>query len=146
MKNKIIIMLPCLNNLNNFNSNFACPTSWLRKCLRKVCKGRGSASIIFVDDKTIMNLNKQFLQKNRPTDVLSYNLSEKKTLVGEVVISVDTAKFQAHERNIPVRVELLLLCIHGLLHLVGKRDYTRSEKRKMRVKEVELLFRCMKNI
>lgn len=91
-------------------------------------------SIAFVDNATIHRLNKQFLDHDEPTDVLSFPLSEAnaKKLAGELVIGAEVAQQQATERGHDVQTELSLYVIHGLLHLCGyddKSDRTQSEMR-----------------
>src|SRR5947199_3322961 len=97
----------------------------LREVARAVLQGEGAAaasiSLAFVDNATIHRLNKQFLDHDEPTDVLSFPLSGPgaKMLEGELVIGAEVAKQQAEERNHDVQTELSLYVIHGLLHLVG---------------------------
>ncbi|MEW6102865.1 MAG: rRNA maturation RNase YbeY [bacterium] len=87
----------------------------------------GELSIAFVDDNEIKELNKRFLGKDKPTDVLSFQLNES---MGEVIISTDTAKRQAIEYGISFISEISVLLIHGLLHILG---YNHSKE--MRQKE-----------
>src|SRR5438309_2013977 len=81
-------------------------------------------SLAFVDNSTIRQLNKRYLQHDEPTDVLSFPLSEAETrrLVGELVIGAEVAKAQAENRGHPIQAELALYVIHGLLHLCGYDD------------------------
>jgi len=83
-------------------------------------------SLAFVDNPTIHQLNKRYLQHDEPTDVLSFPLSEPdaRRLVGELVIGTEVAKVQAETRGHPVHAELALYVIHGLLHLCGYDDKT----------------------
>ncbi|MEW6679960.1 MAG: rRNA maturation RNase YbeY [bacterium] len=91
-------------------------------------EGRGGElSIVFVNDNEMKELNKRFLGKDKPTDVLSFQLSES---IGEVIISTDTAKRQAIEYGISFISEISVLLIHGLLHILG---YNHSKE--MREKE-----------
>ena len=89
-------------------------------------------SIALVDDETIMQLNKQYRHKNRPTDVLSFSQEQEiaipgtPKLLGDVVISVDTAKRQAINENRSLDGEICHLIIHGVLHLIGYDDVTQE--------------------
>jgi probable rRNA maturation factor len=80
-------------------------------------------SLVFVDTKTIRQLNKRFLKKDAPTDVLSFSLGEKgadgKFYLGDIIISVSQAfrKSSSPERSLDAKLELL--AIHGFLHLMG---------------------------
>lgn len=84
-------------------------------------------SVVLVSDRIIKKLNKNFLNKNSPTDVLSFKLGSK----GEIIISVDTAKRQAFNASHRIELEILYLIIHGILHLSGFSD-ARSAYVKMR--------------
>jgi probable rRNA maturation factor len=94
-------------------------------------------TLAFVDNATIHRLNRQFLQHDEPTDVLSFPMSEPgaRELQGDVVIGVEVAESQAAERGHEVITELALYAIHGLLHLCGYDDHTENDRRQMRQKE-----------
>jgi len=99
-------------------------------------------SLVLCDDPTIQELNRRFLNHNYPTDVLSFPLSEgegtskgKKGLVGEIIISVETAKRNAKRYQQTLERELLRLAIHGTLHLIGYDDATLPQRKKMRRRE-----------
>jgi probable rRNA maturation factor len=102
----------------------------IRETARTVLQGEdmdeAEISVAFVDNETIHQLNKQYLQHDEPTDVLSFPLSEPnaRCLAGELVISAETAREQANQRRHPVEAELTLYVIHGLLHLCGYDDKT----------------------
>jgi probable rRNA maturation factor len=96
----------------------------------------GTLSIAIVDDPTIHQLNRQHLQHDCPTDVLSFPLEQYGNhLEGEVVISADTAMKKSAEVAWPATEELLLYAIHGTLHLVGYRDKSDQEIASMRTAE-----------
>ncbi|MBK9246753.1 MAG: rRNA maturation RNase YbeY [Ignavibacteria bacterium] len=85
--------------------------------------------IILVTDEEIHRINKQYLQHDYPTDVITFQI-EAKPLEGEIYISADTALLQAKEYNVTISNEILRLSVHGILHLAGYDDDT-SEKRLM---------------
>jgi probable rRNA maturation factor len=113
----------------------------LRELARAVLAGEDIAdyeiSLAFVDNTTIHRLNKQFLDHDEPTDVLSFPLSDAsaKKLAGELVIGAEVALRQAAERGHDVHAELALYVIHGLLHLCGYDDKTVSQANRMRARE-----------
>jgi len=87
-------------------------------------------SLVLVSDAVMRRLNRQWRGADRPTDVLSFAQVEgqggaPEGLLGDVVISVDTARRQARERAAPLARELDRLLIHGVLHLLGY-DHERS--------------------
>lgn len=94
-------------------------------------------SIALVDDETMQQLNKQYRHKNMPTDVLSFTQEQEITipgtpkLLGDVVVSVDTAKRQAAAANRTLDEELCQLIIHGVLHLLGYDDVTEEGYQEM---------------
>ena len=100
----------------------------------------GMISIAVVDDPTIHQINRQFLEHDYPTDVLSFVLEEDGShLEGELVVSSDTATANAQEYGWPATDELLLYILHGCLHLVGYRDKEPAEKVAMHSAELEQL-------
>ena len=86
-------------------------------------------SIVLCDDATIQSLNREWRGKDAPTDVLSFSLREGDdddpglllpiVMLGDLVLSIDTARMQAEERGHSLRDELRVLLVHGLLHLLG---------------------------
>jgi len=79
-----------------------------------------SATIAFVSDKTIRQLNRQFRGINKATDVLSFPADDSdESNLGDIAISVDTAVAQAKENGLKFDEEVSQLILHGLLHLCG---------------------------
>ncbi|MEW6301507.1 MAG: rRNA maturation RNase YbeY [Thermodesulfobacteriota bacterium] len=109
--------------------------------LRHLHQTRAELGIAFVKDPTIHALNRQYRGKDRPTDVLSFPLADELQpfLLGEVVISVETAARQARRRGHTLREEFQTLLIHGVLHLLGyDHEVSRREAVRMRRKEREV--------
>ncbi len=111
----------------------------MREIARAVLAGEGvteyEISLAFVDNATIHRLNKQFLNHDEPTDVLSFPLSQGKRLGGELVIGAEVALTQANERGHEVQAELALYVIHGLLHLCGFDDHAAEDVAALRARE-----------
>ena len=93
-------------------SNFA------TKALDAIGKSEHSATIAFVSDKRIRELNRQFRGIDKTTDVLSFPAEEELNL-GDVAVSVETAATQARENGLTLDHEIAQLILHGLLHLCG---------------------------
>lgn len=97
-------------------------------------------SVMLVDDRYIAGLNKTWRHKNGPTNVLSFSLTEGEdltmagNLLGDIVISVDTAAREARKEKISVHHRLNVLLVHGFLHLLGY-DHEKSDS------EAERMFR-----
>ena len=105
-----------------------------RRLLAALKKERAAISLTLVRDEAIRALNRQYRGKDAATDVLSFPLddtgvSAEEPLLGDVVISVDTARRQAADYDAPLQRELYRLLIHGLLHLLGH-DHMRAGERR----------------
>lgn len=85
-------------------------------------------SVYFVNNRTIKNLNKKFLNENRPTDVLTFKYSQN---YGEIIISVEECKKNAKFYLKKLEEEILYVLIHGILHLNCYKDYTEKNRKKM---------------
>jgi probable rRNA maturation factor len=100
----------------------------------------GEVSIAIVNDKAMHELNRQYLQHDYPTDVLSFVLEEDETrLIGQLIVSADYAAREAPTFGWTTDDELLLYTIHGALHLVGYDDLEPDLKAEMREQEVAYL-------
>jgi probable rRNA maturation factor len=98
----------------------------VRAALRALGRARSSATLVFTDDDEIRTLNRDYRRHDRATDVLSFHLQElggaddpagDGAELGDIVISVETARRRAHGRRLPGELERL--AIHGLCHLFG---------------------------
>ena len=81
---------------------------------------KGEVAVMLTDDKGIRKLNRTFRGKNKPTDVLSFPAADPQLgIAGDLAISVETAARQAAAEGHPLRIELRILILHGVLHLAG---------------------------
>jgi probable rRNA maturation factor len=98
-------------------------TAWeafAAKAVGAIGKSGSSATIAFVSDQKIRQLNRQFRGINRSTDVLSFPAGEAdETNLGDIAISIETATKQARENDLTFEQEVAQLILHGLLHLSG---------------------------
>lgn len=100
-------------------------------------------SVALVDDATIHELNRDYRKKDKPTDVLAFPLQEPVPdkpvgLLGDVILSIDTARKQAKKHKRTLLEELTMLLAHGLLHLLGYDHQTDAEEREMTARTREL--------
>ena len=105
---------------------------------------RAEISVAIVDDPTIRQLNQQYLQHDYETDVISFVLDWNEsagTLLGQLIVSTDTAATLAQDVGSTMQEELLLYVIHGMLHLVGYDDKQPAAAVEMRTAEKEYLSR-----
>ena len=107
-------------------------------------------SIVLTDDETIRQLNKQWRNKDKPTDVLSFPINEKPlrykyTVLGDVIISLPFAKRQAKEIGFTEKEELIRLLAHGILHLLGYDHETSEEDAKVMFDLQDRIFKHCKD-
>ncbi len=119
----------------------------VKKVLKDLGCRKSELSLLFTDDEYIASLNKRFLKKDGPTNVLAFPMldDEISGMLGDVVISIDTIIRESQELNEPVDQRLFRLLIHGILHLLGY-DHERSPKDEeiMLLEENRLLRLVMK--
>jgi probable rRNA maturation factor len=117
-----------------------------KKLLAAVDEGESSLSLTVVDDAAIRELNRDHRGKDKPTDVLSFPMFESgdashagvERMLGDVVISVETARRQAADYDAPVQRELYRLLIHGILHVLGHDHEEAAERAEMEAQERRL--------
>lgn len=105
-------------------------------------------SLLFCDDAFIQNLNKQYRDIDSPTDVLSFEqgdeyfdgAGETRFMAGDIVISLDSLRFNAEEFNVDINEELKRLIVHGILHLNGMDHSDNSPEQEMLKFQEELLM------
>ncbi len=110
---------------------------WLSKTIRKENKNTTCIEInfIFCDDNYLLSLNYDFLKKETLTDVITFDYSEKKSIKGDVFISVERVNENAVKYHQKKQDELFRVMVHGVLHLLGYNDITEKEKIKMTERE-----------
>ncbi|HMV03066.1 MAG TPA: rRNA maturation RNase YbeY, partial [Chitinophagales bacterium] len=93
-------------------------------------------SYIFVNDEQLLAINQKYLAHDTYTDIITFDLSEiEKHINGEIYISLDRILDNAQKFNVPILDELLRVIAHGLLHLIGFDDKTKTKKSKMTEQE-----------
>ncbi|MFV1959446.1 MAG: rRNA maturation RNase YbeY [Planctomycetota bacterium] len=96
-------------------------------------------SFALVGDDEMARLNERFRGRGCPTDVLAFCLAEGPVLLGEVVVSAQTARREAARRGLPAYDEVVLYAVHGVMHLLGYDDHDPVRRRRMRRAEREVL-------
>ncbi len=111
------------------------------------CSSESELSILLVDDDEIQRLNREYLCRDRPTNVLAFAMREGKdpyltpALLGDVVVSTETAQREALQRDVTLEEEMALLLVHGILHLLGyDHEDDPSAAAKMEAKEQDILM------
>jgi len=123
----------------------------IRRILKHLGRGRDEISILLVEDREIRVINKTYLKRDRPTNVMAFPMLEglfrkiHPQVLGDVVISIETASRDAKKEGMALEDEILFLLIHGILHLLGyDHEGSVAQARRMRDKEREL-FAALKS-
>jgi rRNA maturation RNase YbeY len=90
---------------------------------------------IFCSDEYLLEVNRNYLQHDYYTDIITFDLSETEVIESDIYISIDRVQDNANQYNANTQTELLRVIAHGLLHLIGYNDKTEDEQTIMRNKE-----------
>lgn len=129
-------------------------SAWVKKIVSNTLKVEGKAkawvSVFLTTDKEIRAINKKYLSHDYPTDVISFGLDESPTAakilnLGDVVVSVQTAKRVSEELGISFREELARYLVHGTLHLLGYEDKSKKDYRQMHSQQEKILKMIFKS-
>ena len=114
-------------------------SEWVRQVAKSYGKVVGDINYIFVDDETMLDINRRFIGHDYYTDHIGFDYSQGDALSGDIYISLDTVRTNAELFGVTQDEELRRIIIHGLLHLCGLRDKTPEERAKMQQAEDEAL-------
>lgn len=139
--------LPSLTNQISFNFIDVAPfirkrvelREWIINCIARQKRETGNLSFNFCSDGYLLKLNKQYLNHNEYTDIITFDFTEGILVSGDIYISKDRVKENARKLSIPFHVEQKRVIIHGVLHLCGYKDKTTKDKALMRKKEDDCL-------
>jgi rRNA maturation RNase YbeY len=98
-----------------------------------------SLNYVFCDDAYLLEINKQFLNHDTFTDIISFDYSSDGMIEGEIYISTERVAENAVLFDVPFEAELNRVISHGLLHLLGYKDKTEDEQQEMRAQENEMM-------
>ena len=113
---------------------------WLKQQAEREGFSVGDLNYIFCSDEHILQVNRDYLQHDYYTDIITFDQSEENGKIeGDIFISVDRVADNASQLGIPAEQEMRRVLAHGLLHLCGYGDKTNEEEIQMRVKEEEWL-------
>lgn len=108
---------------------------WIRSVAADYGFTVGDVTYVFCDDSKILEVNRQFLQHDYYTDVITFDYSTRARVSGDIFISLDTVRSNAEQVGVPFERELCRIIIHGILHLTGQGDKTPETKQQMTAKE-----------
>lgn len=113
---------------------------WLKEIIRRESRVPGDIIYFFCDDEYLHSQNVQFLQHDTLTDIITFDDGVGDFVQGNILISYDRVKENAHAFQVSEQEELLRVVAHGVLHLCGYKDKTEAEAQQMRQKEAEALM------
>ena len=114
-------------------------SAWVRRVAAGYGKRVGEAAYIFCDDEKILEVNRQYLNHDYYTDIITFDYCEDDTLSGDLFISLDTVRSNAEAQGTPYDEELHRVIIHGILHLCGINDKGPGERAIMEAAENKAL-------
>ncbi len=102
--------------------------SWIKSAIENEQKKMGNITYIFCSDEYLWDMNKQFLNHDYYTDIITFDYVKDNVISGDLFISYDRIKDNAEKFNVLRETELLRVMIHGVLHLVGYDDLTDEDE------------------
>ncbi|MEX0982281.1 MAG: rRNA maturation RNase YbeY [Bacteroidales bacterium] len=119
---------------------------WIDEVVNDYSKSIGNLNFIFTTNDYLLEINKQFLNHNHFTDVITFSYNDKDIVSGDIFVSIDQVKLNSIEHKESFINELSRIMIHGVLHLLGFNDDSREEMKKMRMMETASLNRLKEYI
>ena len=110
-------------------------SKWIDESIQKESFSTGEISIIFTSDEYLLNLNRESLNHDYYTDIITFDYCQDNIINGDLFISIDRVKDNAKQFEEPFDKELSRVIIHGVMHLCGYKDKTHEEEQLMREKE-----------
>lgn len=109
--------------------------SWIRLVAESEIRRTGDIAVIFCSDNYILDINRRYLGHDYFTDIITFDYCEGDRISGDLFISVDSVRENAHEYGNEFDDELNRVIVHGILHLIGYDDHTEEDIKVMREKE-----------
>jgi rRNA maturation RNase YbeY len=115
-------------------------SQWIKEIILRNKKRTGNITYIFCNNTKILEINTQFLKHNYFTDIITFDYTDSDIISGDIFISLETVKANSELYKTLFAEELRRVIIHGILHLCGCKDKSRTDKKNMREKEDEALL------
>ena len=112
---------------------------WIKDIIHGFGKTTGAINYIFCDEDTIIAINRQYLQHDYYTDILTFDDTKDNVLAGDLYISLETVKSNSIKYKTNFLFELYRVMIHGIFHLIGINDKTKKERKHMTSEENKAL-------
>lgn len=110
-------------------------SAWIKKVAATYGKKCGDIAYIFCNDEKILEVNKEYLQHDYYTDIITFDYSEADSISGDLFISLDTVRSNSEQLGVGYEQELHRVIIHGILHLCGINDKGEGEREIMEAAE-----------
>ncbi|SCY85984.1 rRNA maturation RNase YbeY [Flavobacterium caeni] len=110
---------------------------WISEVIKSEQKDEGEINYIFCDDDYLIEINRQYLEHDTLTDIISFDYSEGNVLQGDIFISIERVKDNADDFKVLFEEELRRVMAHGVLHYCGYKDKSEADEQLMRRKEEE---------
>ena len=110
-------------------------SGWIKKIASSYNKKIGEIAFLFCNDEKILEINRQYLNHDFYTDIISFDYSEGDIISGDIFISLDTVRTNSQKYNTDYQEELYRVIIHGILHLCGLDDKLKEDAILMREAE-----------
>ncbi len=113
--------------------------NWIKSVAKSYGKQTGDISYLFCTDEKILEVNRQYLQHDFYTDIITFDYSEGNRISGDIFISLDTVLSNSIQYDTDFEEELYRVIIHGVLHLCGINDKSEAESKQMKEAEERAL-------
>ncbi len=113
--------------------------AWIKNVAKGYGKQTGDIAYLFCNDEKILEVNRQYLQHDFYTDIITFDYSEGGRISGDIFISLDTVRSNSIQYNTDFMEELHRVIIHGILHLCGINDKSDAESKQMKQAEEKAL-------
>lgn len=113
--------------------------SWVERIIHKENRKLGKIEIIITSDEQLLAINRTYLNHNYFTDIITFGNNKKDIVYGNIFISIERIKENAHKYQVTIKREMYRVISHGILHLLGYNDRNEKEKYMMRKKEDKYL-------
>ena len=120
-------------------------SAWIKKIANSYNKKIGDVGYLFCNDEKILEINRQYLDHDFYTDIISFDYSEGDIISGDIFISLDTVRSNSQKYNTDFQEELHRVIIHGVLHLCGLDDKLEEDAIRMRESENSALKQLYSN-
>lgn len=119
---------------------------WIRRSIKKHRKSAGAIAFIFTSNELLLQMNREYLNHNYFTDVITFDYTDEAVVSGDIFISVDQVRVNAEQFGSDMADEMRRVMVHGVLHLIGFGDDSSEEKKTMRKMEEEALHLWLKGV